>query len=397
LKFRGAEANMGSPTSRTDSDAALPIVDEGLKPLAIDLFCGAGGFSAGLARSGWSILGAIDSWEPALRTYALNFSHPVRKLDLSIADASSVWTALGRDPIQLDLVVGGPPCQGFSIQRIGPDTDERNDLVVVFAKLVVEMRPRMFVMENVPGLLGARGRSTAARFESHLSNNGYVVQHVLVNAADYGTPQNRRRIFYYGWLAETVRPFVFPPLLYEATRRRTVAEAIGDLASPPLDHSPTPGDPMHRRTRLSETNVARLRHIPPGGGFENLPVDLRVNAHKQGATRIGHRYVYGRLDPDKPASTITARFDSFTRGRFAHPFEDRNITLREGARLQSFDDRFQFQGTQEEVAALIGNAVPPLLAEIVGRALLSHLRGRPNPNVSGSTLSPRQLELTLAG
>jgi hypothetical protein len=128
---------------------------------------------------------------------------------------------------------------------------------------------------------------------------------------------------------------------------------------------------------MSELNAERLRHIPPGGGMEHLPVELRVNAHKNGAHKIGHRYVYGRLAPDEPAGTITARFDSFTRGKFAHPFEDRNITLREGARLQTFPDDFRFEGTQEEIAALIGNAVPPLLAERIGRAMARHLQGDP--------------------
>jgi DNA (cytosine-5)-methyltransferase 1 len=113
--------------------------------------------------------------------------------------------------------------------------------------------------------------------------------------------------------------------------------------------------------------------IPPGGGMEDLPVELRVDCHKNGAKRIGHRFVYGRMAPDRPAPTITARFDSFTRGKFGHPVEPRNITLREGARLQTFPDSFKFVGTQEEIAALIGNAVPPLLAQKLGEQLLMHL------------------------
>jgi DNA (cytosine-5)-methyltransferase 1 len=132
-------------------------------------------------------------------------------------------------------------------------------------------------------------------------------------------------------------------------------------------------DPLHFRTNLSELNLERLRHIPPGGGFEDLPVELRVNCHKNGASKIGHRYVYGRLAPDRPAGTITARFDSFTRGKFAHPLEDRNITLREGARLQTFPDTFRFSGTQEEIAAQVGNAIPPLLATTIARAMSSYL------------------------
>src|SRR6185436_18146634 len=130
----------------------------------------------------------------------------------------------------------------------------------------------------------------------------------------------------------------------------------------------------HRRTRLSALNLARLQHIPPGGGMEDLPIQLRADCHRDGPDKIGHRKVYGRLDPEAPAATITARFDSFTRGRFAHPFEDRNITLREGARLQTFPDTFAFKGTQEEIAALIGNSVPPRLAKEVGTALAAFLR-----------------------
>jgi DNA (cytosine-5)-methyltransferase 1 len=135
------------------------------------------------------------------------------------------------------------------------------------------------------------------------------------------------------------------------------------------------GDALHRRIRLSAKNLERLSLIPPGGGFEDLPIEMRVDCHKSGAARIGHRSVYGRLAPDRPAATITARFDSFTRGRFGHPWEERNITLREGARLQGFPDSHSFYGTQEEIAAQIGNAVPPTLAYVFGKALKEFLEG----------------------
>lgn len=340
---------------------------------AVDLFCGAGGLTAGLMKSGFAVVGALDSWDVAVRTYRLNFSHRVIKADIRSLSVEGFWRRLGVAPCRIDLLAGGPPCQGFSVQRIGPDEDSRNNLIFEFARFVVEMQPRMFLMENVPGILGRRGRRDTTRFQEMLLDGGYDVRAELVNAAKYGVPQLRKRVFLYGWLANAACPFAFPPPTRGPSQFSTVWEAIGDLPSPPADHAPLPVDLLHRRTRLSPQNLERLRLIPPGGGFESLPVHLRVDCHKNGAKHIGHRYVYGRLDPNRPAATLTARFDSFTRGKFGHPFEDRNITLREGARLQTFEDDFKFCGTQEEIAALIGNAVPPLLAEVMGRALRRHL------------------------
>jgi DNA (cytosine-5)-methyltransferase 1 len=361
---------------------------------AIDLFCGAGGMSAGLVAAGFRVLGAVDAWEVACKTYASNFDHPLLPADLGLVSGADLIAKFSPDGRRPDLVAGGPPCQGFSIQRIGDDHDTRNNLVVEFARLVLEMRPRMFLMENVPGLKGKRGQGFASQLESMLGAGGYRVRSVLVNAAEYGIPQLRRRIFYYGWLDGAVNPFSFPAPTHTEKTFRTVWDAIGDLPSPPDDFDPTEADPLHRRMRLSELNLERLRHIPPGKGFESLPVELRVDCHKNGPLKIGHRNVYGRLAPDEPASTITGRFDSFTRGKFAHPFEHRNITLREGARLQSFSDGFRFQGSQEEIAALIGNAVPPKLAAIVAKAILTNLQS-PIPSVRdvGATAASDQMPL----
>jgi DNA (cytosine-5)-methyltransferase 1 len=336
---------------------------------AVDLFCGAGGFSSGLERAGVQILGALDCWRPAVESYRSNFSHPVIEADASATDVGLFLEKCGIDR-QVDIVVGGPPCQGFSIQRIGADSDNRNDLILEFARFVRGIRPRMFVMENVPGLLGKRGIEIAAEFQESMTQAGYTVMVERIDAADFGVPQSRRRVLFIGWLRNEIRPFHLKVPVQP--KRRTVMDAIADLPSPASSRVGAT-DPLHWRTRLSALNLERLAHIPPGGGFENLPVSLRVEAHKAGADRIGHRNVYGRLHPDRPANTITAKFDSFTRGKFAHPLENRNITLREGARLQSFDDGFEFCGTQEDIAALIGNAVPPLVAFSIGQQLVNHL------------------------
>ncbi|MEL7739068.1 DNA cytosine methyltransferase [Citromicrobium bathyomarinum] len=337
---------------------------------ALDLFCGAGGLSRGLADAGLSVVGAVDSWEPAIRSYRENFEHQVWQADVGKLNAAELSKMGLAGPI--DLVVGGPPCQGFSIQRIGADTDGRNDLIGSFARTVISLHPKLFIMENVPGLLGHRGREHLRRFEALLAHAGYETTQRILDASDFGVPQMRKRVFVVGWPKSIGVRFEYPEPI--SSDPRTVRDAIGDLTEPPHDFKPMPGDRLHRRMKLSEVNLRRLKHIPPGGGFEDLPVELRVDCHKAGAARIGHRNVYGRLAFDRPASTITARFDSFTRGRFAHPEQDRNITLREGARLQGFPDSHAFLGTQEEVAALIGNSVPPPLGKAMGRAAVRFLK-----------------------
>jgi len=317
------------------------------------------------------LLAAVDSWEVAERTYGANFSHPFLRTDIRELTGNDLRRRAGIDG-PIDLIAGGPPCQGFSIQRIGKDSDGRNDLVLEFVRLVLDLAPAAFLMENVPGLVGRRGTSVLSAFEKLLADGGYEVRSLVVNAADYGVPQLRRRVLYCGWPAGGP-PISLPKPTSRPEEYVTVWQAIGDLPAPPEDPQAAVDDPLHTRSRLSELNLRRLKLIPPGGGFEDLPVELRVKAHREGASRIGHRNVYGRLDPSRPAGTITARFDSFTRGKFAHPFVDRNITLREGARLQTFDDSFKFFGNREEIAALIGNAIPPRLAHVLATALYTQL------------------------
>ena len=343
---------------------------------AVDLFAGAGGFSLGLSNAGFQVVGAFDNWDVAARTHAANFNHPVHLCDLSNTSGRELLGMIDMIPGSIDLLVGGPPCQGFSVQRIGADHDVRNHLVLEFGRLVSEINPRLFLMENVPGLLGKRGKELVEDFEALLASAGYQLARMVINAADYGVAQLRKRVVFAGWKAGSP-PFDFPLPAFSSTNFRTVAEAFKGLPSPPPDLTAHPTDSLHRRTKLSPLNQRRIEIIPPGGGMQDLPDDLKVDCHKVGAAKIGHRYVYGRLAPDRPSATITARFDSFTRGKFGHPIEPRNITLREGARLQSFPDDFKFLGTQEEIAAQIGNAVPPLVAETIARAALEYLRTEP--------------------
>ena len=195
---------------------------------AVDLFCGAGGLSLGLENAGIEVLCGVDNWSSATETYSANFRHPALSADVSDLRASDILEFSGSVGRQVDLVVGGPPCQGFSIQRIGSDRDRRNNLVLEFARLVLEFRPRMFVMENVPGLLGKRGRPLFEAFRVKLSAAGYRVRSQLLNACEYGVPQSRRRVIVYGW-PEGEREFVFPAPTHRSTDHLTVWDAICDL------------------------------------------------------------------------------------------------------------------------------------------------------------------------
>lgn len=334
------------------------------------MFCGAGGLSIGLHGAGFDVVAAVDSWQLAVDTYTKNLPDAATCGDLSQMSGRALCELANIEPGSIDLVAGGPPCQGFSIQRIGRDEDPRNDLVLKFARLVGFVRPRVFLMENVTGLLGKRGSTVFDAFRRQMEKSGYDIRAQIIDAGEYGVPQRRRRVVVTGWLSTQ------PELpRFEGTSEGVVSvwDAIGDLppAAPP--GSVGDADPLHVASRMSELNQQRLALIPPGGGFEDLPVEMRVQCHARGAAAIGHRGVYGRLDPGKPAGTITARFDSFTRGRFAHPYLNRNITLREGARLQTFPDDFAFLGNREEIAAQIGNAVAPKLSHHLASALHGYL------------------------
>jgi DNA (cytosine-5)-methyltransferase 1 len=193
----------------------------------------------------------------------------------------------------------------------------------------------------------------------------------MLDAVEYGVPQVRKRAFLIGeHTPGSLARFSFPNTT-NTTSPRTVRSAIGDLPSPPANGTCHPKFANHyREARLAPINLERIRHVPQGGGRLDLPKHLQLDCHKNNPTHR-HMDVYGRLSWDEPSVTLTARFDSFTRGRFAHPVEDRSLTIREGARIQTFPDSFTFEGNREECARQVGNAVPPLLAKHLGEAILS--------------------------
>jgi DNA (cytosine-5)-methyltransferase 1 len=339
----------------------------------IDSFSGAGGLSLGLIKAGFEVLYSFDNNKDSIATQNLNkkyFNHPAECVDITRLDAGELMKRLGIKRGELTLFAGGPPCQGFSVQRIGQDTDERNTLVMSFMEMVDAISPAFFLMENVPGINGKRGKEILSQALDFIASKGYRIESQVLDAQDYGVPQRRKRMIIIGQRSDLSQPFTFPQTVEE---KRTVRGTIGQLPPPPgagLEHQAIR---HHLSDRLSETNLKRIRHLKPGQGRDFLPEELLADCHKVSSSIIGHRNVYGRMHWDDVSPTITARFDSFTRGLFGHPEQDRSISLREGAMLQTFPMDFDFCGNKIDIARQIGNAVPPELARRIGKQLIDAL------------------------
>ena len=343
---------------------------------AIDLFCGAGGLSLGLLRAGFEVRAAVDNDEPSIESYRANIGDHAIKASVTELTPSQLLIAAGLRSGECTLLAGGPPCQGFSVKRRGDRNDPRNELLLDFFRFVEEIQPRAFLIENVKGLLSKHGRPHLDELLRRALEDGYVCQVGQLDAADFGIPQFRERAFIVGFRREEGVRFRFPQASVLPGDRATVRQAIGDLPTPPADGSPHPDFPNHyREARLSVDNIARIRAVPEGGGRRDLPEHLQLPCHRRNP-KLRHVDVYGRLTWDEPSVTLTARFDSFTRGRFGHPTDDRSLTLREGARLQTFPDSFVFHGNREEGARQIGNAVPPDLACVLALAIRNALENR---------------------
>jgi DNA (cytosine-5)-methyltransferase 1 len=344
----------------------------------IDAFSGAGGLSLGLQSAGFKILLSFDSDFRCIETQKANHDylcHSILHESIENIHRNIVFKGCHLKRGDLDLLAGGPPCQGFSIQRIGDDNDERNDLVTEYFQLIKKLMPSFFLMENVVGITGKRGKAILDSFLQRADKLGYWTHTAILDAQDYGVPQRRRRFILVGERQDHSSPkFKFPKISTPEDSRITVRKIIGDLPSPPLNGKDHPNLSLHRRDRLSELNQKRLKALKEGQGREHLPKRLLANCHRVSPDKIGHRKVYGRMAWDEVAPTITARFDSFTRGQFGHPEEVRSISLREGALLQTFPLDFIFCGSKVEIARQIGNAVPPRLANAIGVQITKVLR-----------------------
>lgn len=384
----------------------------------LDLFAGAGGLSEGLSEAGFHSLFASEIVPVYANTYKLN--HPGAKVltaDIRSLDASEVLSDLGLERGQLDLLAGGPPCQGFSINApVRSILDQRNHLFKEYLRFVDAFAPKAVLIENVPGMVSFEHGATLHAILDALAQLGYGADVRILGAAYYGVPQMRWRTIILGLRGKVLPTAAFPEPIYHAPIRpnfattfdgqmlvklpapeisatfTTVKEAIGDL--PPLmcgergeevkeyisdpfcDYQRrlrvgNPGVYNHEAPRLSKINLERLKHIPPGGNWTDIPDDLLPKGMKQ-ANRGDHTKRYGRVTADGLASTILTKCDPHW-GAYFHYEQERSFTVREAARIQSFPDHYIFTGTIAEQFAQVGNAVPPLLAEAVGLTLKSIL------------------------
>lgn len=337
------------------------------RPRAIDLFSGCGGLTVGLKKAGFNVIGAVEIDALAVTTYGEN--HPAVRLwpeDIRSVDPADVMLALDLKPGDLELLAGCPPCQGFSSIRTlrrGSVSDERNDLVFRFLDFVVALQPRAIMLENVPGLADD---DRMTEIVATLEREGYTVRYRILDAAEYGVPQRRRRLIL---LASRTGRIRFAP---RARVNPHVRTAIAKLPKPGKS-----GDALHDLEEKRSVAVkAIIRKIPrDGGSRRELGSEYQLPCHIASG---GFHDVYGRMAWDDVAPTITGGCVSPSKGRFLHPSQNRSITLREAALLQTFPRhyRFSMKHGKYRVAEMIGNALPPEFirrhAQMVFRHLLDH-------------------------
>jgi len=338
---------------------------------AVDFFCGAGGMSYGLHCAGVSVLGGVDHDADCRRTYEANIPS-ARYLMEDITRLSETKLAgyfgLSRDDESL-IFCGCSPCQFWSKVRTERAKSRKTAFLLrQFERFIAYFRPGFVVVENVPGLRTKKEHTILPQFLSFLRVNKYAYDDGIVDAADYGVPQHRHR---YLLLATRLqKAIMLPPGRADLslTVRRFIGHGLPSLAAGERDA----GDPLHRAAILSPKNLERVRTTRADGGDRSCWRDnpsLQIPAY-EGRDGI-FRDVYARMFWDRPSPTITTRFNSLSNGRFGHPEQDRAITLREGAILQTFPRSFCFHGqSQSSIARQIGNAVPPAMATRIGRRLL---------------------------
>lgn len=336
----------------------------------VDVFCGAGGLTHGLLKAGFDIGAGVDVDSQCRYPFEYNNDSMFVLRDVDYLGAEEVLEMFDTDRPR--VLVGCAPCQPFSRYN-QKNNDPSWRLVERFGELAKEILPDVISMENVPRLIDYRDGEIFDAFVHSLRQAGYFVDHSVVFLPDYGLPQRRSRLVVMASLHGEIR--IDGPT-HTADRYLTVEQAIGEL--PALAAGETDKhDALHTASRLSATNLKRIRASRPGGSWTEWDEDLVAPCHRIRSGR-GYTSVYGRMRADEPSPTITTQFFGFGNGRFGHPEQDRALSLREGAILQSFPRDYRFSAPGEKiqfkaVGRMIGNAVPVLLGQVIGRSIASHL------------------------
>ena len=350
---------------------------------SIDLFSGGGGLSEGMRQAGFSVNAAVEIDSIAAETFRVNHKDAtVIERDIRHVASSELLKQSGIPKGKLDLLAGCPPCQGFSsLTAKYKRDDSRNSLIKEVSRLVRDLAPRAVMIENVPGIM-SKGFPYLSDFIRELEGLGYIANYDVLQVADYGVPQERRRFVLLAGLGFEIE---IPKPTHSRTgdnglpKWKTVKEAFKGLGKPiSLKETSSYGGPRglnwHVTRNLSGINIERLKYLKPGGPRYDIPDHLRPNCHKGKNEGFGN--VYGRMSWDTPSPTITGGCTVLSKGRFGHPTELRTISVREAARLQTFPDDFEF-ATEfvDHACQIIGNALPCEFARIMSEACYQKLSG----------------------
>ena len=344
----------------------------------IDLFSGAGGFSLSARLAGLRVCLAIENDDHAVKTYRWNLCNGCEKpalvvdKDITTLSPAKVFADSFKKHEHCDLLLGGPPCQGFSTHRIKDAgvADSRNDLIHTYFEFVCTFKPTAFLMENVPGMLWPRHQTYLERFFQEASLAGYTLfDPVVLDARDFGVPQRRKRVFILGLKKDIdTDGFVWPPDPTHgndaARLKNTELKAWVDCAA--VFTKSVDGDPNGVHMNHTAELVAAFKRTPANGGSRKDSGRI-LKCHVE---HNGHRDVYGRINPDLPGPTMTTACINPSKGRFVHPVEHHGITVRQAARMQTFPDTFIFKGGLMAAGQQVGNAVPVKL----GQVLIEHIK-----------------------
>lgn len=359
----------------------------------VSLFSGGGGLDLGFKQEGYDIIWAIDNNANAVATYKHNLHDNIICGDINEIDLDKLPNA--------DIVIGGPPCQSFSLAGNRNVEDARGQLVWRYIDIIKHVKPKAFVFENVTGLLSAKNSAKEHIIDllkKAFADIGYMISTKIMNAADYGIPQRRKRVIIVG--LRSGEEFQFPDATHNETglglkKYVSVEEALGDLPKatmgendkaryilkPQSDYQKKMregnGDEVseHFVSKLSELDKYIIRHVKPGGNYMDIPSDVDSARIRRLQRDGGHTTCYGRLSPDKPSYTINTYFNRPNVGCNIHYSEQRLITVREALRLQSFPDSYEIISTSKQGRNLIvGNAVPPMLARIIAKKLKEYMK-----------------------